>query len=213
MYRLHGFNLSNYYNSVKLGMIEKGVDFEEVENMPRQDADFKAISPMGKVPCLEVDGQYLTEANVIYDLLEDRHPETPLYPADPFARAKAKELVHYIELYIDLPARRHIPSVFLGAPRNDAAVEEVRPALENGLAALRQLARFDPFVAGSTYGYADIAALFHIGLASQVIQAVYDWDIIAEVPGLAKCLEQIGERPAAKRVLGDLQTAMAALQG
>ena len=90
MYKLHGFHLSNYYNTVKLALIEKGVDFEEVQNMPRQDADFKAISPMGKVPCLEVDGQYLTEANVIYDLLEDQHPGTPLYPADPFARAKTR---------------------------------------------------------------------------------------------------------------------------
>ena len=44
------------------------------------------------------------------------------------------------------------------------------------------------------------------------MQAVYGWDIVAEVPGLGKCLEQIGERPAAQRVLGDLQAAMAAFQ-
>ncbi len=213
MLKLHGFPLSNYYNGVKLALIEKGLDFEEVYEMPRQEAEFTAKSPMGKVPCLEIDGKYLTESNVIFDLLEDLYPEPALYPADPFERAKAKEILHYVELYIDLPARRHIPTVFLGAPRNEAAVEEVRPDLEKGLRALRQVAKLDPFLAGPSYTYADIAALFHVGLARNVIKAIYNWDIVAEVPGLEKCLEQIAQRPAAKQVLGDLDRAMAELQG
>ncbi len=213
MLKLHGIQVSNYYNSAKLALLEKGVDFEEVQEMPRQEAEFTAKSPMGKVPCLEIDGKYLTETNVIFDLLEDLHPEPALYPADPFERAKAKEILHYIELYIDLPARRHLPTVFFNAPRNEAAVEEARPVLENGLRGLRQLAQFGPFIAGPSYTYADIGALFHFGLARQVVQAISDWDIVAEVPGLEKCLEQLSERPVAQRVLGDLQKAMAALQG
>ena len=31
MLKLYGFPLSNYYNMVKIALIEKGVDFEEVD--------------------------------------------------------------------------------------------------------------------------------------------------------------------------------------
>ncbi|MEO8837742.1 MAG: glutathione S-transferase N-terminal domain-containing protein, partial [Herbaspirillum sp.] len=30
MLKLHGFSASNYYNKVKLGLLEKGIPFEEV---------------------------------------------------------------------------------------------------------------------------------------------------------------------------------------
>lgn len=213
MLKLHGFPVSNYYNSVKLALLEKNVEFEEVSEMPRQEESFTSKSPMGKVPCLEIDGRFLTETSVIFDLIEDLHPEPALYPADPFARAKAKEILHYIELYIDLAARRHFPTVFRGAPVNDAALAEARPVLENGLRSLRQLASFDPFLCGSAYTYADISALFHFGLANMATQKIYDWDIVAEVPGLQNCLDQVAARPAAKQVLADLQAGMAALAG
>ena len=57
MYKLYGFRVSNYYNMVKLPLLEKGIDFEEVDTMPSADEDFLQKSPMGKVPCLEFDGK------------------------------------------------------------------------------------------------------------------------------------------------------------
>lgn len=212
MIKLHGIQISNYYNSAKLALLEKGIEFEEVQAMPRQDDEFISISPMGKVPCLEVNGKFLTETSVIFDLMEDVHPEPALYPADAFDRAKAKEILHYIELYVDLPARRLLPQVFFGAPANEAAVAEARPVLEKGLRSLRQLANFGPYFCGSTMTYADLAAPFHFGLANQLTQAVYGWDIVAELPGLDKCIEQVSARPHAQKTLGDLQKAMAAMQ-
>ena len=145
---------------MKLALVEKGIPFEEIAQFPSQEPDVLAVSPMGKVPWLAIDGISLSETNVIFDYLEEIKPEPALYPADPFARAKTKEIVRVVENYVDLPARRHIGTVYFGGPVDDVAFTEARPALENGLKALSGVASFAPYIAGDTFTYADISAYF-----------------------------------------------------
>ena len=98
MIKLYGVTISNYYNTAKLALVEKGLAFEEVSMMPSQEPDVLAASPMGKVPYIECEGRTLSETNVIFDYLEDIQPQPALYPADPWARAKAKEIIRTVEL-------------------------------------------------------------------------------------------------------------------
>ena len=93
-------------------MLEKGIEFEEVTNPAGQDAEFKKKSPMGKMPFIETDAGCLSETSVILDYLEATYPAKPLYPADPFAKAKTQEIMRIIEHYIELAGRRHFPHVF-----------------------------------------------------------------------------------------------------
>ena len=64
---------------------------------------------------------------------------------------------------------------------------------------------------GSEFGNADIFVFYSFSLASQVLKRTYDWDIVAEVPGLAECFAAIGERDSTKPVVADHKEAMAAL--
>ena len=114
MVRLHGISISNYYSTVKVALLEKTVPFEEIVIFPSQKPEVLSVSHMGKIPWIELDGKVLTETNVIFDYLEDVSSEPALYPTDPWARAKVKELSRIVELYIDSPARRHIASVYFG---------------------------------------------------------------------------------------------------
>ena len=59
MLRLHGFGVSNYYNMVKLALLEKGLPFEEVQVFTSRDEAFLAISPRGKVPVLQCEHGYI----------------------------------------------------------------------------------------------------------------------------------------------------------
>ncbi len=55
MLTLYGFAASNYYNKVKLALMEKGIAFEEALRWPDQtDGE---ISPLHKVPYLK-DGDH-----------------------------------------------------------------------------------------------------------------------------------------------------------
>ena len=212
MIKLYGFRVSNYYNMLRWAMLEKGIEFEEVHTMPSQDPEYLAKSPMGKVPSIEVDGTFLCETVVILDYLEDAFPAAPLLPADPLARAKAREIVRVCELYIELSARRHYSHLFFGDEINETAVAEVKPVMEKGIRALNQLANFDPFITGSEFTFADIIAYQSFVYPANVAQAFYDWDIIADVKGLAESRELISKREHCQTVDADWQAALTEFQ-
>ena len=211
MIKLHGFSISNYTNMVKQCLIEKGIEFEQTQARPSQEDDFLAMSPMGKIPCLETPEGCLTETTAILDYLDEVYPDPPLNPSQAFARAKSRGIVSVCELYIELAARRHLANAYFGGERSEEAYTEVRPQVEKGLRAFAQLADFGPYVMGSQFGNADIFVYYSFSLASQILKRVYDWDIVAEVPGLAECFAAIGERGATKPVVADHKEAMAAL--
>ncbi|MEE4361534.1 MAG: glutathione S-transferase [Pseudomonadales bacterium] len=203
MYRLHGFPLSNYYNMVKMALIEKGLPFEEIDARPSQDGDWLARSPMGKVPALETDAGFLTETQVILDYLEETMPEPALLPADPFARAKVRELARYVELYVELPARRCFAEVFFGGSVSDETKAQVREALPRGMASVKRLARFSPWIAGDAFSQADIMWHYSVGLASQVARKLFDMDLTAGIVGAAAHREAMGARASAQRIQAD----------
>ena len=83
--------------------------------------------------------------------------------------------------------------------------------LEKGLNALRQLGSFDPFVCGA-FSIADIQAAHTFIYAVPVCQKVYEWDIVAEVPGLQQALDATNAREAGAKVAADQQAALQASQ-
>ena len=212
MLKLHGISVSNYTNMVKQCLLEKGVEFEQLPARPSQEDDFLAMSPMGKVPCLETADGFLVETSAILDYLDEVYPEPSMYPSEAFARAKAREIIHVSELYIELAARRHLGHAFFGAERSAEAYAEVRPQVEKGLQAFRQLADFGPYVSGGEFGNADIFVYQVFRLASQILKKIYDWDIVAEVPGLAAHIAAMDERDTTRQVNADNEKAMAALR-
>ena len=211
MLKLHGFSLSNFYNMVKHSMLEKDIEFEEVLVRPNQEPEFLAISPMGKIPCLQTEDGCLAETNVIMDYLEDVYPTPGLYPVDPFSRGRAKEIIKMVECYIETPARCHLASVLFGAEQSQSAYDEVRPLVERGLNALKELAVLDPYIMGNEFGYVDIFTLYSFNLASRLMQSVYDWDITAEVPGLDKTFELIRCRDISTQIATEFDQAFDAL--
>ena len=104
MLTLYGFDVSNYFNMIKLALSIKGIEYKTVIVYPNQSDDYLIKSPMGKVPALETDQGMLTETNVILEYLDDTYPDKPLYPGNTFEKAKVRELVKMTELYLELPA-------------------------------------------------------------------------------------------------------------
>jgi glutathione S-transferase len=208
--KLYGFPISNYTNMVKIALLEKGIEYEDVNEMPSQEESFKKNkSAMGKLPTLGTDEGILTESTAIFAYLDALKPEPALLPSDPFARAKVIEIARYCELYIELAGRRLYPQVFFGGPNDEAAV---KPALENAITAISQIASFDPYMAGSEFTYADIVAVHSFPYCNMAAQKVYGLDVVAAIPGLGATLEKINARPTAAKVLAEQMAALEAFQ-
>ena len=210
MLKLHGFLGSSYYNMVKLGLLEKRLPFEEVSltlgasGRLEHEEGYLGMSPMGKVPCLETEQGFLSETNVILDYLEERGEGPSFYPADAFARAKVRELMKCLELYIELPARR-LYGEFFERPASDEEKGLVKGLLEDGFAALVRLGHFTPYLAGEEITYADFYGLYSLTSATRTAKAIYGWDAFNTVPGVRDLLTRVGQRPTAQRIKAEQQ--------
>jgi glutathione S-transferase len=206
MITLCGFPLSNYYNKVKLVLLEKGIPFtEEPTKTHSHDEAVLSCSPLGKVPFIKTPQGPLCESQVIVDYLEAAYPDTPrLLPADPYAAAKVRELVTYVELHLELVARELYPEAFFGGQVSEGTKKRVARVLPEHIAAFKRLAKFGPYLAGDTFTMADCAGWVSLPLVALATKTIYGEDFLAAAGVDWKPYAKlIGERPHAAKVAAD----------
>lgn len=181
-------------------MLEKGFQFEEVEIAPSYSEPYIELSPMGKMPFIEVDEGYLSETSAILGFLENCVPDQPMTPADPFASAKMSELLKVIELYVGNESARLVGYAFFGAELNQPVADQVKPVMVKGLAAVHRLASFSPYMMGSQITMVDFYAYYIVMNARLIARKVYGWDMLSEVEGLREWMKMMSERPMIKLV-------------
>lgn len=204
---LYGFDVSNYYNMIKMALAIKGVEFEAIATYPNQTPEYLAISPTGKVPALQTEHGVLVETNVILEYLDDVYPDVRMYPQQSFERARVKELVKLIELYIELPARRCHTEAFWGVPVHQQTKKEVKRGLFNGMQSLSRAATFSPYVAGESLTAADIMLLFSLNLAVPVAKKLFDVDLYEHAPGSKALIEKLKLMPETLQIEKDQKAA------
>ncbi len=210
MLKLYGFSVSNYYNMVKLALLEKGLTFEEVTFYPTPTPESLAISPRGKVPVLGVDAGFINETAIILEYLEQTQKGTPLLPSDPFERAQVLAIAKEIELYIELPGRACYGEAFFGMTLPDAIKEKTKSELLLGFAALGRHGKFAPYVAGDSLSIADLYFLYSVPLACAVGQKLFGIDLLAEMPQAKALLERLEQNPHVQKIAADKEAAMPA---
>jgi len=200
MLKLCGFSASNYYNKVKLALLEKNVPFEEVLAWVGE-TDLSA-SPLGKVPYMITDAGPLCESEVIDQYLEAKYPQHALLPSDPYQAGKVRELITFLELYLELTARELYPEAFFGGKVSDGVKERQHKLLSRYIPAFAKLAKFSPYLAGDTFTLADCAAAVHLPLVSSCTKIIYGTDMLADLP-VKDYLKKLSERETVQKVNAD----------
>jgi len=203
--KLHGIQMSNYYSIVKMVMLEKGIDFEEVQQMPsRKDENWLTKSPMGKVPALETPDGPIAETLAILDYLEDLKPEPSLLPGSTYERARARQIALHCINHVDTASRPGLNSAVFGAPKDEAVNATLAKVVPRGMQSLGKLAVFDPWIGGENFTLADIVAANTIPLANNVLSKLCDIDLMTELPDQANdWLARVNERDSAKQIAAD----------
>lgn len=211
MITLHGSPISNYHNKVKLALLEKGVPFQEqVIDFRNKDAALLEASPLGKIPFIRTEQGSLCESQAILEYIEAVQPQPALVPRDPFAAAKVRELVTFLDWHLEMAARQLYGAAFFGAaPLSESNAARIRREVEQKIAGFRRLAKFSPYVAGDTFTMADCCAFANLPLVGMATKAVYGEDLLqAAGVDYKPYVKFIGERPAAARVVADRKAAM-----
>ncbi|HRK71453.1 MAG TPA: glutathione S-transferase family protein [Micropepsaceae bacterium] len=97
MFTLYQFDISPFCDKVRRILNVKGQDYAIREVKISQAGRLRDISPSGKYPVLDHDGQRISDSTDIAHYLERLFPQPPLVPADPHEAA----LVHVLEDWAD----------------------------------------------------------------------------------------------------------------
>jgi glutathione S-transferase len=213
MITLCGFAISNYYNVVKMALLEKGAPFtEELVMTGSKDEAVLSCSPLGKVPFIRTPEGAMCESHAILDYIEAAHPSPALLPADPFAAGKVREIITYIDLHLELVARELYSQAFFGGTVSDATKERVRKQLDKNIAGFKRLVKFAPYVAGETFTMADCVAFNNLPLVGMSTRIIYGDDLlIAAGMDYKPYAKLVGERASAQKVVADRKLATANL--
>ncbi len=94
--QLYNFFRSGTSHRLRIALNLKEITYDYVAVDLRAEehlgAAFKALNPQGLVPALVDGDRVLTQSPAIIEWLEERHPNPPLLPADPEARARVRAL-------------------------------------------------------------------------------------------------------------------------
>ena len=201
--KLCGFSASNYYNKIKLQLLEKGVAFEEeLVWVGKVDEQLLGRSPMGKVPFLDTPQGQISESMACAEYVEAAYAPHPLLPVAPFAAGKVRELIVYLELHLELVARELYAEAFFGGKVSEQTKDHARKLLVKGVAGFSRLAKFSPYVGGAEFSLADCSAAVHLPLVSSASKIIYGEDLLAALP-VKDYLRRIGERPTMQKVNED----------
>ena len=214
MLTLHGSPISNYYNKVKLALLEKGVPFKEAyAKTHSSDEAVLSVTPLGKIPFITTEQGGICESQPLLEWIEATWPEPRLLPADPFAAAKVRELTTFIDWHLEIAARQLYGSAFFGgAPLSESNSARIRKQIEDNIVAFKRLAKFAPFVAGDSLTQADCAAFNHLPLVGMATKIAFGEDLLlAAGVDYKPYIKMIAERPSGQQVVADRKAAQAKL--
>lgn len=102
--KLHGFWYSPFTLRVVLTLKLKGIPYENIEedrfNKSPQLLEYNPVHK--KTPVLVHDGKPLCESMIIVEYIDEKWPQYPLLPVDPYERAQARFWVKYADEMVRL---------------------------------------------------------------------------------------------------------------
>ncbi|HJP39507.1 MAG TPA: glutathione S-transferase family protein [Gammaproteobacteria bacterium] len=155
---LYGALASPYVARVILFARLKGIDLPlaEVPGGWSGSPEYKALSPIGKIPALNVDGQCIPESETICEYLEDTYPDKPGLPADTLGRAQSRTISRIVDLYMS-PISNELARQVKPEKRDDAVVAKNAEACTTVWTYLEHFMGDGPFAVGTEPTLGDCA--------------------------------------------------------
>ena len=196
--KLIGATASPYVRKVRIVMAEKKLDYQFVaEDVWSADTTIAQSNPLGKVPCLVMEGgEALFDSRVIVEYLDTLSPVGKLIPAVGRERAEVKTWEALADGVLDALILARLESNWAGrtkAQRSQAWIDRQLGKAHASLKAMSQGLGDKPFCAGIYLSLADIA----VGCALGYLDFRFaDIDWRASHPNLAKLHEKLMQRPS-----------------
>jgi len=160
--KLIGSNSSPYVRKVRITMAEKKLDYQYVtENVWADDTRIGESNPLGKVPCLIMEGaEALFDSRVIVEYLENLSPVGKLIPGNGRERAEVKTWEALADGVLDAAILARLEATWDGrtkAQRSQAWIDRQLAKISASLKAMSRGLADKPYCAGIHLSLADIS--------------------------------------------------------
>jgi len=192
-YRLVSFNLCPYVQRSVIALEEKGATYQiEYIDLANKPEWFLAVSPLGKVPVLQVGDEVVFESAVISEFIDETAGGRRLHPEDPLRRAQNRSWIEFTS------------TVLAAAYKLQMAADEPT-AIDRARGVHDLLGRFDaelgpgPFFNGPDFSLVDAAAaplLQRLTFCEGICRALHLFDGLGSV---ARWRDALLGRPSVQR--------------
>jgi len=201
--KLIGSITSPYVRKVRIVMAEKKLDFQFVtEDVWAADTSISASNPLGKVPCLIMEGgEALFDSRVIVEYVDTLSPVGKLIPGSGRERAEVKTWEALADGLVDAAILARLEASWPGrkkSERSQAWIDRQMKKIDDSLMALDQALAERSHCVGIQVSLADIA----VGVAVSYLDFRFpDIDWRGQHPNLGGLYERLSQRPSFKDTL------------
>lgn len=203
--KLYGVPGSPYVLAARLGLTEKGVDFEMVAVPPNElkTPEHLARHPFGLAPSMDHDGFLLYETQAILRYADQAFPGPQLEPATPQETARMNQIIGIVDCYLhrawsgDIAFERLVAPHVFGRPADEAKITAALPRARVCAEALEAIIA-GPYLTGADLTLADVHLAPHYHWFSQTDEGQ---TILEGAPRFTQWFAQISQRESVKALL------------
>lgn len=204
-YTVHGTPVSVYVRVVRLLLEETNTAYDlksvDIFNGENKSSEYLAKNPFGKIPTLEVDGQFIYETTAITDYLNRTVAHDKLSPSEPLLRARMLQIMAIIDSYLYPPAigKIVIQTLILpsqGGQTNAALVQKAVAPATIAAEAIEALVDGSPYLLGGM----TLADLYLIPVFVYLSQTPEFEAITAQTPKLRAWWSKASQLPNVQKV-------------
>jgi glutathione S-transferase len=196
--KLIGSAASPYVRKVRVVMAEKRLDYQFViEDVWSPDTTISSANPLGKVPCLIMDGSdAMFDSRVIVEYLDTLSPVGKLIPQQSRERAEVKTWEALADGVMDAGVLWRLEATWAqreDSQRSQAWMDRQRAKVYAGIAAMDKGLGDKPFCSGIHLSLSDIAVGCALGWVGYRFPEI-DWR--GDHPNLARLYDKLMLRPS-----------------
>lgn len=194
--KLIGAIASPYVRKVRIVMAEKKLDYQFVtEDVWAADTQITTSNPLGKVPCLVMDGaEAMFDSRVIVEYLDTLSPVGKLIPVSGRERAEVKTWEALADGLLDAAILARLEAIWPGRGDNERSPAWIDRQMGKITASLKAMGRGlgdKPFCSGIHLSLSDVAVGCALGYLDFRFPAL-DWR--ADHPNLTKLYAKMALR-------------------